>query len=53
MEAIQAKITIFTLIKANITINTGNNNEQKFELGKIHTYRYIKFVYEKWDTVNS
>mgnify|MGYP002457273111 CR=1 FL=1 len=43
----------FTLIKANITINTGNNNEQKFELGKIHTYRYIKFVYEKWDTVNS
>lgn len=25
----------FTLIKANITINTGNNNEQKFELGKI------------------
>lgn len=43
----------FTLIKANVAIDVSNNNEQKFELGDIYSYRYVRFVYEKWDTVNS
>lgn len=47
----------FTLIQNKVVMEVANNStgngQQKFSLGTIYTYRYVKINCDVWDTVNS